>query len=78
MVQPLGVLSLNPLRSVVDASLATQAPISGLVDETGVKDREKTRQIWKATTAENIRHQQWDFSYSEISASCCKVIPISS
>jgi hypothetical protein len=40
MVQSLGVLSLTPLRSVVDTSFATQASISGLVDETGVKDRE--------------------------------------
>jgi len=56
LVQTLGVLSLNPLRSVVDASLATQPPIPGLIDETGIKDREKTRQTWKATTAENIRN----------------------
>jgi hypothetical protein len=56
LVQSLGVLSLNPLRSVVDMSLATQPPIPGLIDESGVKDREKTRQDWKATTANNIRN----------------------
>ena len=44
LVQSLGVLSLNPLRSVVDMSLATQPPIPGLIDETGIKDRQKTRQ----------------------------------
>lgn len=56
LVQSLGVLSLNPLRSVVDSALASQPPIPGLIDETGVQDREKTRQNWKATTAENIRN----------------------
>jgi hypothetical protein len=56
LVQSLGVLSLNPLRSVVDNALASQPPIPGLIDETGVEDREKTRQSWKATTAENIRN----------------------
>ena len=56
LVQSLGVLSLNPLRSVVDGALASQAPIPGLIDETGISDREKTRKTWKANTAENIRN----------------------
>jgi hypothetical protein len=56
LVQSLGVLSLNPLRSVIDSALASQPPIPGLIDETGVEDREKTRQSWKANTAENIRN----------------------
>ena len=46
MVQPLGVLSLNPLRSVVDALLATQAPISGLIDENrSLGSRENTADL---------------------------------
>lgn len=56
LVQSLGVLSLNPLRSVVDGALASQPPIAGLIDESGIVDREKTRRAWKATTAENIRN----------------------
>jgi hypothetical protein len=56
LVQSLGVLSLNPLRSVVDSSLASQPPIPGLIDETGIVDKEKTRKAWKANTAENIRN----------------------
>jgi hypothetical protein len=56
LVRSLGVLSLNPLRSVVDNALASQSPIPGLIDETGVKDREQTRQNWRANTAENIRN----------------------
>ena len=56
LVQSLGVLSLNPLRSVVDSALASQPPIPGLIDESGITDKEKTRRIWKANTAENIRN----------------------
>jgi hypothetical protein len=56
LVQSLGVLSLNSLRSVVDSALASQPPIPELIDETGIGDREKTRQNWKANTAENIRN----------------------
>jgi hypothetical protein len=56
LVQSLGVLSLNPLRSVVDSALASQPPIPGLIDESGVKDKEKTRSEWKAKTADNIRN----------------------
>ncbi len=56
LVQSLGVLSLNPLRSVMDGALASQPPIPGLIDETGIGDREQTRRTWKANTAENIRN----------------------
>ncbi len=56
LVQSLGVLSLNPLRSVVDGALASQSPIPGLIDESGISDREQTRKNWKANTAENIRN----------------------
>lgn len=56
LVQSLGVLSLNPLRSVVDNALASQPPIPGLIDEAGIQDKEKTRQSWRANTADNIRN----------------------
>lgn len=50
------MLSLNPLRSVVDTALASQPPLPGLIDESGIADKEKTRKSWKANTAENIRN----------------------
>jgi hypothetical protein len=56
LVQSLGVLSLNPLRSVVDSALASQPPIPGLIDESGISDKQESRKIWKAKTAENIRN----------------------
>jgi hypothetical protein len=56
LVQSLGVLSLNPLRSVVDSALASQPPIPGLIDESGITDKQQSRKIWKAKTAENIRN----------------------
>src|SRR6202043_2809999 len=54
LVKSLGVVSLNPLRSVVDTTLASRAPIPGLIDDSGITDRSKTRKEWKTSTAENI------------------------
>ncbi|MBL8353316.1 MAG: ATP-binding protein [Delftia acidovorans] len=55
LVKSLGVLSLNPLRSVVSETLKTQAPLPDLFDETGVLDREAKRLEWRAETADNIK-----------------------
>jgi hypothetical protein len=54
LVKSLGVVSLNPLRSIVDTTLASRAPIPGLIDDSGIADRSKTRKEWKTSTAENI------------------------
>lgn len=56
LVQSLGVISLNPLRNVVDETLAGKAPVPGLFDEGGVKDREAKRESWKKDTSENIKN----------------------
>ena len=45
LVQSLGVLSLNPLRSVVSEALRTQPAIPGLFDETGIADRQEKRAV---------------------------------
>jgi hypothetical protein len=55
LVQSLGVVSLNPLRNVVDATLAKKAPVPGMFDEQGVEDREEKRKSWLQDTAENIK-----------------------
>jgi hypothetical protein len=54
LVKSLGVVSLNPLRSFVDTTLASHAPIPGMIDDSGITDRQKTRKEWKSSTAENI------------------------
>ena len=54
LVRSLGVVSLNPLRSIVDTTLASRAPIPGLIDDSGIADRSKTRKEWKTSTAANI------------------------
>jgi Histidine kinase-, DNA gyrase B-, and HSP90-like ATPase len=54
LVKSLGVVSLNPLRSFVDATLASHAPIPGMIDDSGIGDRVNKRKEWKITTAENI------------------------
>jgi hypothetical protein len=55
LVQSLGVVSLNPLRNVVDATLAKKAPVPGLFDEEGIGDREEKRKMWMETTSDNIK-----------------------
>lgn len=55
LVKSLGVLSLNPLRSVVSETLQTQAPLPGLFDESDLQDREAKRLAWRAETADNIK-----------------------
>lgn len=55
LVRSLGVVSLNPLRNVVDATLAKKAPVPGLFDEEGIGDREEKRKVWLDETAENIK-----------------------
>ena len=63
LVQSLGVLSLNPLRSVVSETLRTQPAIRGLFDETGIEDREEKRRSWRDGTAENIRNALGEVKY---------------
>jgi hypothetical protein len=56
LVQSLGVISLSPLRNVVDETLGGKAPVPGLFDEEGVNDREAKRKSWKKDTSENIKN----------------------
>jgi hypothetical protein len=55
LVKSLGVVSLSPLRNVVDETLAGRAPVPGLFDEEGVQDREAKRKSWQQDTSENIK-----------------------
>ena len=56
LIQSLGVVSLNPLRSVVSETLRTHPVLPDLFDETGITDREEKRQSWRENTADNIRN----------------------
>jgi hypothetical protein len=55
LVRSLGVVSLSPLRNIVSEALRSKPPIPGLIDETGITDREGKRQSWIANTSDNIR-----------------------
>lgn len=55
LVESLGVVSLSPLRNVVDETLARKAPVPGLFDETGMGDREEKRKSWLHDTSEDIK-----------------------
>ncbi len=66
LLQSLGVLSLSPLRSVVSETLRTQAPLPGLFDETGIRDREQKRASWRENTADNIRNALGQVKYEKI------------
>lgn len=66
LVKSLGVLSLNPLRNVVSETLAKQAPLPGLFDETGIKDRQEKRKEWREKTAENIGNALGEVKYEKL------------
>lgn len=56
LVKSLGVLSLNPLRSVVSETLKEpKSAVPGLFDENGISDRKEKRKIWRAQTSDNIK-----------------------
>lgn len=65
LVRSLGVLSLNPLRNIVSESLRTQPPLPGLLDETGVGNREERRKSWRENTAENIKTALTEVKYEK-------------
>jgi Histidine kinase-, DNA gyrase B-, and HSP90-like ATPase len=67
LVQSLGVVSLNPLRNVVSEALESEAPISGLFDETGISDRSAMRRSWRDNTAENIKSALGNVKYERLS-----------
>jgi len=66
LVRSLGVLSLNPLRSVVSETLRSKSPLPGLFDETGIKDREEKRRSWREETADNIRNALGEIRYEKL------------
>lgn len=66
LVQSLGVISLNPLRSVVSEALRTQPAILGLFDDTGIGDREERRRSWREDTAENIKNALGTVRYEQL------------
>jgi hypothetical protein len=64
LVRSLGVVSLNPLRNVVSETLrASQAPLPGLFDDSGIKDREVMRESWRNNTADNIKNALGEVKY---------------
>jgi len=63
LVRSLGVLSLNPLRSVVSLTLKSQSPLPGLFDESGIADKKEKLRSWKEETAENISSALGEVKY---------------
>ena len=66
LVQSLGVLSLNPLRSVVSETLRTRPAIVDLFDESGIGDREEKRRSWREYTADNIKNALGEVKYEKL------------
>ena len=66
LVQSLGVLSLNPLRSVVSETLRTQPAIPDLFDESGIDDRAKKRETWRENTADDIKSALGEVKYEKL------------
>ena len=66
LVQSLGVVSLNPLRSVVSETLRTRPAIPGLFDDTGIDNREERRDSWREDTAENIKNALGQIRYEKL------------
>ena len=66
LVRSLGVVSLNPLRSVVSEALRTQPSIPGMFDETGIHNRKEKRLSWQEKTAENIKNALGQIKYEKL------------
>ena len=66
LVQSLGVVSLNPLRSVVSEVLRTEPTIPDLFDESGIGDREERRRLWREDTAESIKKALGQVKYEKL------------
>ncbi len=66
LVKSLGVVSLAPLRSAVSEALRTGPQLPGLFDETGITDREKSRDEWHENTADNIRNALNSVEYGNL------------
>jgi hypothetical protein len=66
LVKSLGVLSLNPLRNVVSETLAKQASLPGLFDDSGIANREEKRREWRDKTAENIGNALGEVKYETL------------
>ncbi len=66
LVKSLGVVSLAPLRSAVSEALRTGPQLPGLFDETGITDREKSRDEWREHTADNIRNALNSVEYGNL------------
>ena len=63
LVKALGVISLDPLRTVVSETLAKQAPIPGLFDESNISDRETERAKWREKTGDDISKALGEVKY---------------
>lgn len=66
LVRSLGVISLNPLRSIVSEALRTQPAIPDLFDEIGIDDREERRRSWREDTAEDIKNALGKVKYEKL------------
>lgn len=66
LVQSLGVVSLNPLRSVVSEALRSRPQIPDLFDDAGIDDREARRTSWREDTAENIKNALDQVKYEKL------------
>ncbi len=66
LVKALGVVSLNPLRSMVSEALRTEPAIPGLFDETGIVDRQEARRSWRKETGDNIKNALGKVAYERL------------
>ena len=66
LVKSLGVLSLSPLRNVVSETLAGHSPLPDIFDETGIPDRQRMRESWRASTSESIRSALGEVRYESL------------
>lgn len=63
LVKALGVISLNPLRSIVSDTLANSAAIPEMFDESNLTDRAAANERWRSQTAEDISNALGEVRY---------------
>lgn len=66
LVASLGVLSLSPLRNVVSDALKSKAPVSGILDDSGIVDKKEKRRSWREDTADNINSALGQVKYEKV------------
>ncbi|MCY4541281.1 MAG: ATP-binding protein [Rhodobacteraceae bacterium] len=70
LLKSLGLVTLNPLRNVVNETLRTAPAISGMFDDSGIVYRNEARLSWREDTGANICNAIEQARFAELDDEC--------